>query len=357
MKLAVLVLVVLGLLAAGSAAFLFQWVQTTRKTPENTAPETVEVLVALSNLEARTRLTSENLLLQKVPKTGLPLNYFTNPAQAIGKVLKVPLTKGEIVTDAACIAKGSVDDLLRPGMLAFAAPFPRDSSVFELLYPGCVVDVFATFPLRERARGEAVVFPLLQNVQVLAVGTDTVIPATEEAKAASGTKPRGIAVVTLEVNARQVGALQLALKQGSLGLAMRNPTYKGWNPMEPMVVREGQLTAASETLDPQTMEVFSKIQQMLVSSDSTLDPNVLLALGVSKPKPSAPPDPNAPPTNGTVSGPAPDVGGTWGEKRKSAWQMTVIRGQKVDQTEVAAPGEQQAEPGKEEATPQAEGGQ
>jgi Flp pilus assembly protein CpaB len=348
MKVAVLVLIVLGLLAAGSAAFLFQWVQNARG-PKNTAPETVEVVVAQSDLPARTRLTGENLLLQKVPKTGLPANCLTSPALAIGKVLKVPLTKGEILTDAVCIAKGSVDDLLRPGMLAYAAPFPRDSSVFELLYPGCVVDVFATFPLRERNKGEAVVFPLLQNVQVLAVGTDTVIPATEEEKATSGNKPRGIAIVTLEVNARQVGALQLALKQGSLGLAMRNPTYKGWNPMEPMVVKEGQLTAASETLDPQTLALFGKIQQMLASSDSTLDPNALLAL--QGPKAKTPPEPNAPPASAVPAGPLPDYIGALAEKKKSAWQMTIIRGQKVNQEEVAVPAVQQSEPN-EQAVPQ-----
>jgi Flp pilus assembly protein CpaB len=351
MKLAVLVLVVLGLLAAGSAAFLFQWLQTSR-TPVKTEPETVEVLVAQADVAARTRLTGEHLLLQKVPKRGLPLNYFTSPAQAIGKILKVPVTKGEIITDGACIAKGSVDDLLRPGMLAFAAPFPRNSSVFELLYPGCVVDVFATFPLRERGKGEAVVFPLLQNVQVLAVGTDTIIPATEEEKSAGKSRPRGIAIVTLEVNARQVGALQLALKQGDLGLAMRNPTYKGWNPMEPMVVKEGQLTAASETLDPQTMALFGKIQQMLASSDSTLDPNALLAL--PGPKASAPSEPNATPAN-AAAGPFPEYVGALAEKKKSAWQMTIIRGQKVNQEEIAVPAVQQSEPN-EEALPQGSGG-
>jgi Flp pilus assembly protein CpaB len=349
MKLAVLVLIVLGLLAAGSAAFLFQWVQATQ-APRETRPDTVEVVVAQSDLPARTRLTAEHLVLQKVPKTGLPANYLTSPTPVIGNVLKMPLTKGEIVTAAACIAKGSVDDLLRPGMLAYAAPFPRDSSVFELLYPGCVVDVFATFPLRERNKGEAVVFPLLQNVQVLAVGTDTVIPATQEEKAASGNKPRGNAIVTLEVNARQVGALQLALKQGSLGLAMRNPTYKGWNPMEPMVVKEGQLTAASETLDPQTMALFGRIQQMLASSDSTLDPNALLAL--QGPKPGATPEPNVAPAGTAPAGPFPEYVGTLAEKRKSAWQMTIIRGQKVEQEEVAAP----AEPNAAEAVPQEAGG-
>ena len=50
--------------------------------------------------------------------------------------------------------------------------------------------------------------------------------------------------------ARQAAALQLAMEKGTLGLAMRNPNDKGWNPMEPMVVKEGQLTAASEALDP-----------------------------------------------------------------------------------------------------------
>jgi pilus assembly protein CpaB len=352
MKVAVLLLVVLGLLAAGSAAFLFQFLQQ-RKAEDAASqePQLVDVLVAAKDLSARTRLTGENVRVDRVPPVGLAPGYFTSPAQAIGKILKLAVIKGEVISEAICAAKGSVDDLLRPGMLAFAAPFPRETSVFDLLYPGCVVDVFATFPLRDRDKGEAVVFPLLQNVQVLAVGTDTVIPATEEGKTAGTGKSRGFAIVTLEVNARQVGALQLALQQGRLGLAMRNPTYKGWNPMEPMVVKEGQLTAASETLDPQTLALFGRIQQMLASSDSTLDPNVLLTL--RPPKPAAAPEPNAPPADASAVGPIPDYMGAIGERQRSAWQMTVIRGQKVDQEELELapekPEEQEQEPVPQEA--------
>ena len=53
------------------------------------------------------------------------------------------------------------------------------------------------------------------------------------------------------------------MEKGTLGLAMRNPNDKGWNPMEPMVVKEGQLTASSEALDPQTLAWVTSIQRML----------------------------------------------------------------------------------------------
>jgi pilus assembly protein CpaB len=184
MKAAVLILIILGVLAAGAAAVLVQTLKLNTAKTEQVA--TVDILVAKEGLPARTRLEEGHVQVQKAPVTGLPVGYFSNPAQAIGKILKVNVVKGEVLSLSSCVAKGSIDDLLRPGMLAFPAQFSRRFTAFELLYPGCIVDVFATFPLRDRARGDSVVTPLLQSIQVLAVGIDTVIPPQEEEKAGAG---------------------------------------------------------------------------------------------------------------------------------------------------------------------------
>ena len=80
----------------------------------------------------------------------------------------------------------SVDDLLRPGMLAFQIPLSRGATPVDLLYPGCFVDVFATFPLYDRQKGEAVVTPLLQNIRVLGVRDETVVTTPTEEKKPGG---------------------------------------------------------------------------------------------------------------------------------------------------------------------------
>jgi Flp pilus assembly protein CpaB len=321
MKWAVVILLVLGLLAAGSAALLFEWVQVKNLKPSSQTTA-VDVLLAQVDLPARTRVAADHVKVERSPKAGLPEGCFTNQAQAIGKTLKVAVVKGQPLTGSCFLPETAIDDLLRPGMLAYQISLTRRTTPVDLLYPGCIVDVFATFPLHDKAKGEAVVIPLLQNIQVLGVRDQTVVTPVRSNKGPAGpttlSPASGNVTVSLEVNARQVAALQLVLEKGSLGLAMRNPLDKNQNPVEPMVMKEGQLTAASEAMDPQTLALVDQLQQLLGN------------------KPPA--DANCPPRERPVAK-APDpntladaVGGL--SSKRSAWQMTVIRGQKVEETEV-----------------------
>jgi Flp pilus assembly protein CpaB len=203
----------------------------------------------------------------------------------------------------------------------------------DLLYPGCIVDVFATFPLSNNAKADAVVTPLLQNIQILAVEDETLVPASGGNTKGAGRTPRKSSsastqnvTVTLEVNSRQAAALQLTLERGTLGLAMRNPLDKDWNPMEPMVVKEGQLTAASEAVDPQTLALFRNIQHTL-GAEAFVDVNGLPGTGATR----AGADPNGRITT-AVAPPIPESFLPLSQKR-SAWQMTIIRGQKVEEAE------------------------
>jgi Flp pilus assembly protein CpaB len=291
MKIGVLILVLFGILAAGAAAVLVRttsFMNTKREVPM------LDVLVAVSDLPARSALTEASVEVRKMTAAGLPRDVLSNWSQAAGKTLKMAVVAGQPLASSQFIPKNSIDDLLRPGMLAFPAPLSTRNTAVNLLYPGCIVDVFATFPLRDREKGDAVVTPLLQNIQVLAIADDTVIPAANEKEAAaklakkgSASRSTGNVTVTLEVSARQAAALQLAMEKGTLGLAMRNPNDKGWNPMEPMVVKEGQLTASSEALDPQTLAWVTSIQRML-NPQMGPDPNAVKAMMAAQPAP----DPN-----------------------------------------------------------------
>jgi Flp pilus assembly protein CpaB len=321
MKWAVVILLVLGLLAAGSAALLFQWVQIRNVKPLAQAA-TADVLLAQADLPARTRVLADHVRVERIPKAGLPEGYFTNQAQAIGKTLKMAVVKGQPLTGSSFLPETAIDDLLRPGMLAYQISMARRATPVDLLYPGCIVDVFATFPLHNRTKGEAVVIPLLQNIQVLGVRDQTVVtPAhdqRERNKPTTFNPGTGNVTVSLEVNARQVAALQLVIEKGSLGLAMRNPLDKNLNPVEPMVMKEGQLTAASEAMDPQTLALVDQLQQLLGNkppADANCPPVAKLA-----------PDPN---TLASLT----EAAGNLSQKR-SAWQMTIIRGQKIEEAEL-----------------------
>ena len=328
MKVAVVILVMLGLLAAGSAVVLVQAMKF--NTGGQDLP-TVDVLVAQVDLPVRTRVTGEQVTVRPMPKAGLPQGYLVDPSQAIGKVLKLAVAKGQPVAESCFMTTTSVDDLLRPGMLAFQIPLSPGNTAVDLLYPGCTVDVSATFPLSDRSKGEALWTPLLQNIRVLGVRDETVVSTPEENRFAAKTSSRGAyagsVTVTLEVNSRQVAALQLALQRGSLGIAMRGPLDKGWNPMEPMVLKEGRLTAASETLDPSALALFGRIQQML-AGEPVADANA-----VAQRPAGAGTDPNA-----VKAGSAAPKGASEYvpviQQEKKPWTITIIRGSKSEDKEV-----------------------
>lgn len=326
MKLAVIILVLLGIVAAGAATILVQSLPYL-KPGDKKEPAKVSVLVAASDLPARTSLTNENVRIEQVPAAGLPMGYFADPAQAIGKTLKVAVSEGQPLTELVCTPKGNVDDLLRPGMLAFPIQLSQQFAVVKLMYPGCIVDVFATFTLRDRDKGDALVVPLLQNIQVLGVADVMVVenPSPEQGRKGGPQQGRiGSATVTLELNARQVAALQLVGQRGSLTVALRNPLDQGLNPMEPMVIKEGQLTAATESLDNQTLALYSRVQQML-SDEGLPDPNALAV--ADDPNSVVPSTPAVRPP--VVSAPLPGV-----EPRKTTQQVEVIRGAKREEVDV-----------------------
>ncbi len=341
MKFAIIMLVVLGIVAAGAATLFLQSMSLFQQ-PKEVA--TFDVLVATADLAPRTALTEALVEVKKMPKTGLPADYLSNWSQAAGKILKLAVVKGQPLANSSFIPKDSVDDLLRPGMLAFPIHLNRRVTAENLFYPGCVVDVFATFPLTNQRKGEAVVFPLLQGVRVLAVANETVVSAAQAKTAAPQPRSQAAeAVVTLEVNSRQASALQLAMERGTLGLAMRNPTDTSVNPMDSMVVKEGQLTAASETLDPQTLAMVGSIQKIL-NPERTVDVNAPKTVAASQltakvSDPNAPASPMLPQVNLPL---IPAI-----QSKKTGWPVEIIRGQKVETTDVQAGSGEEANKGTE----------
>jgi hypothetical protein len=101
---------------------------------------------------------------------------------------------------------------------------------------------------------------------------------------------------------------------------MRNPLDKKLNPTDPMVVKEGQLTASSEAMDPQTLALVNQLQVMLGNK----------RVG----------DANSPPAVAALAAQAePDLGGgpsVLGRitPKRSTWPMTIIRGPKVEEVEI-----------------------
>jgi hypothetical protein len=215
-------------------------------------------------------------------------------------------------------------------MPAFQISLTRRTTAVDLLFTGCIGDVFATFPLQDRKKGNAVTTPLLQNMQALGVRDETVISAAEQKErntpfiSRRSGSPGGDVTVALEVTPRQAAALQLSMERGTLGLAMRDPRDKNLNPTEPMILKEGQLTASSGTMDPQTPMLVNQLQEMLGNkppADVNQPPMALTRVDAGV---------NMAPL---AAGPASEYPEIM-SPRRSTWLMAIIQGPKVEEAEL-----------------------
>lgn len=239
MKWSVVGLVVVGLVAALCAAVLAAAVRAgglQALTSKDAGPTELEITVALRDLPPMTVVDADSVTTEKVSGKEAPEGYYSSPVQVIGKLLSLPLKKGQPFTNS-CFASGRKQKLavaVQKGMRAVSISLDDYSGLYGVLYPGGMVDVLATFKQRaERGQPSDVVsLTLLRAIQVLGVEGQTVVtqePAEKkESKVAEGARQRSKRViVTLMVTPGQAQLLQLGMEHGTLSLAMRNPLDTG----------------------------------------------------------------------------------------------------------------------------------
>lgn len=253
---ALVILVGLGLIAALAAALLVKVLVVPAKS--QAGPKTVaegEVLVAARALPAMTVVNSTAVLTKKVPLSAVPPGSLADPVQVVGKVLTVPMVEGEAFASANFARQGSGVHLaaaLPAGKRAVSVSLNDYTGMVGLLYPGSVVDVMVSVQTtqgRGGAAGETYTRTLLQNVQVLAVGTESVTEGRGErgkdeaaSKTINSVIQGDLRLVTLLVEPKQAQALQLAMQKGTLSLALRNPMDQ--KPVEQETTRVADLAGS-----------------------------------------------------------------------------------------------------------------
>ncbi len=314
MRWAIVVLIILGILAALSASLL---VKALRAEGEFGSKGETSAVIATRALPAMSLITSQNVVLKKMPRKGLITGtYFTDPVQIAGKVLAVPVVEGQVIKRNFLISEGTGAQLaavLQPGMRAVSVPVSKHSVMGGLLYPGCLVDVIATFRLRyQDERGQAISTTLLHSIQVLAVQDESIISKAEQEKTKSTARAssEGQLTVTLMVDTRQAEALQLAMENGKISLAMRNPLDQKASDTEGMILSQGRLAKLGELLGSSVMAA------------PAADPN-------------APAEDPADKSNDQLKRMFSD------ESAKPQWEITVIRGREVKEEVTAAPAAQE----------------
>jgi pilus assembly protein CpaB len=238
MKWSVVGLLALGLIAALCAAILVAGLsgggslQAKNNQQAMDADQPIRILVAGKKLPAMTVLDATCVESLDTTRGKAPANALTSTVEVVGKVLGVGMEQGQAYTKNCLVSEGSgthMAALIPKGKRASGIAVTNYAALDGVLYPGAIVDVLGSF----RATGNAgqsdyrepLSVTLLEGVQVLAIEKNTVVSQDERKDESESITSRGASArrVTLLVTAQQAKILQLAMEQGSLALALRNP--------------------------------------------------------------------------------------------------------------------------------------
>lgn len=215
-----LLALICGLIAAGS---MYIYLNGASRNP----PATLKPLVvAKTNIIARTVIGADQLTIKDVPTQGYPLGGYSNIQNVVGAVALVNLTTGDSVLSAMVenpksgssnspIATGSASSLTVPdGKRAVAIPIGLVSGVGYAVRPGDHVDILVTIDIKDVSGNAQTVTTLAaQDVLVLSVG-----------ESVGGDKNKiETKSYTLALTVPQAMAVTLGSEKGSLRLLLRNP--------------------------------------------------------------------------------------------------------------------------------------
>jgi len=229
MKLAVAALVVLGVIAAGSAAILIAALTSRSEAAVVTETE-AEILIAGQDLEEMALVTGTAVKTRKIPAKQVPEDALLNPVHVVGKVVTRRMVEGQPFTKSCFAREGKgvyLAAAVPEGKRAMSVQLTDWSGMAGLLYPGSVVDVLVSFKsLAAGNSSEMMATTLLQGLQVLAIGSQSIADDQYKDKEAGALAAKGtinFRMITLLVDPKQAEILQLAMQNGSISLAMRNP--------------------------------------------------------------------------------------------------------------------------------------
>jgi Flp pilus assembly protein CpaB len=178
------------------------------------APDQMEVVAAAKDLPVGTMITKEDLAasvkMVRRPKDGLPPTVVLNPEDLVGKRLSRPVRLDEALNSQDLTKNGAITLPEGHNMVSMQVGVGQAAAGF--VGPGSRVDVLATVRLGSKLEA----FPLLLNMLVVAVGTET-------AYSKEGTFPN-LNMVSFAVKGKEAFVLALAKSRGcSLELILRHP--------------------------------------------------------------------------------------------------------------------------------------
>ncbi len=269
---------------------------------------TAQIVTAKASITAGAILTSDMLQMRNLDVANIPPDTVTDIQEAVGKVVVQDIKSGEPVTAGSLSEKSRLSQRIPKLMRGVTVAIDPIIGVGGYLEPGDRVDVAATYSSNDGTMTKIV----LQNVQLIAIGSEVVEEKQASADENAKTVPKTQTNATLAVMPSEAEKLILAEAKGKLRL----------------VLRRSDDTTYTQTKGMSSRALFGIIPSDVAPKGMDLPP--------LPPRPRPAPSPLVPPL------PAPLAFGRYEIKpRPSAETQTppkktieIIRGTKVEQTTV-----------------------
>ncbi len=223
---------VLAVVLGGAAAKLVRdSMVKSRPAPVSAVPKMIQVTVAATDLLAEQDLRAENLTTSTIAAPTGPMDYVVNPSEILGRVMSVPVVKGQPILFSNLKPKGQsggIATVIPAGMRAMTINVDEANSIAGMLLPGYHVDVVTTL----NAGKKSITRTLVKNVLIQAVGQ-----RLTSAKPEDGKEPPPFRTVTLIVSPREAQIIDLASTSARMRLVLR--------PLTHTTTEEGDLPPAS----------------------------------------------------------------------------------------------------------------
>ncbi|MDA3798940.1 MAG: Flp pilus assembly protein CpaB [Kiritimatiellae bacterium] len=193
----------------------------------------VRVLAVANNVSANTPLTIDDIATVSIPKTTVRDDIMADEYKKIvGRKLIYDIKKGSRllwsdIEGGSAILFPQLESMIKPGLRAISINVSGAHAVSGMVRPNNRVDVLGTFSFPSKTvegELEAVTLTVLQDVTVLATGTEMAHKRAHNTTGVNGYQPqKSYSTVTLEVTPREAELLTFAQTvQGRLTLALRN---------------------------------------------------------------------------------------------------------------------------------------
>ena len=162
----------------------------------------------------------EMMQMQEFPAGAIPEGHFTNLDAIKDRVLLVDIKRNELLLESKLAplgtTSGGVAAVTDVNKRAMSVKVDDVIGVAGFIKPADRVDVMVTIEPESGKQGHAISKMILENVKVLAAGTQMERKGKDE-------EPKPVQVITVEVDVEEAEKLALASNQGKLRLALRNP--------------------------------------------------------------------------------------------------------------------------------------